>query len=185
MSMRTALAELQRANTELQQTIAELVMTVHEDRPRECDVAAIDDLAEIVSEVQAAAAEAGAAISAVADVRDLPLSLPRIDSATAHGARRYWRDLRSYSAVSRLRTTARGRGIEWRTWQSSVEQSELRCEAPMERSADSVRSAWREIGELLTLYLPSTPGDSPVPDPSEHSAQASASATSMSARRPS
>jgi hypothetical protein len=153
MSMRTALAELQRANTELQQTIAELVMTVHEDRPRECDVAAIDDLAEIVSEVQAAAAEAGAAISAVADVRDLPLSLPRIDSATAHGARRYWRDLRSYSAVSRLRTTARGRGIEWRTWQSSVEQSELRCEAPMERSADSVRSAWREIGELLTLYL--------------------------------
>ena len=176
MSMTTALAELQSANSALQQTIAELVMTVHEDRPSDSDIAAVDALLEVVSEVQASAAAAGAEIDAITAVQAMPLALARVHSATSECALRYWRDLRSHGALSRLRTAARGRGIEWRTWQGSVEQSESRCEAPLQRSMESVETAWREVGELLSLYLPNTP---------EHQAQASASVTSMSARRPS
>jgi hypothetical protein len=176
MSMTTALAELQSANTALQQTIAELVMTVHEDRPCDSDIAAIDALREIVSELQAAAAAAGAEIDSIADVRDLPMVLGRIHEATAECALRYWRDVRAHGALSPLRTAARGRGVEWRTWQGSVEQSELRCEAPLQQSMDSLHTAWREVGELLSLYLK---------NPTEQPARASASAASMSARRPS
>jgi hypothetical protein len=176
MSMTTALAELRSANTALEQSIAELVMTVHEDRPGDSDVAAIDALAEVVSEVQASAAAARAEIDSVVDVRDLPVVLGPIHAATSECALRYWRDLRSHAALCRLRAAARGRGVEWRTWQGSVEQSELRCEAPLQRSMESVETAWREVGELLSLYLL---------NPSEQPARASASAKPMSARRPS
>jgi hypothetical protein len=174
MSMTTALTELRSANCELQQSIAELVMTVHEDRPHGSDIAAIDALAEVVSELQAKAAAAGAEIDAIADVRELPLTLGSIDAETTDCAIRYWRDLRSHDALSRLRTAARGRSNEWRTWQGSVEQSELRCETPLQRSMASVHTAWSEVGELLSLYLL---------NPTEQPAQASASAKPMSARR--
>lgn len=174
--MTTALAELRSANCELQQAIAELVMTVHEDRPRGSDIAAIDALAEVVSELQATAAAAGAEIDAIADVRELPVAVSRIHAETTDCAMRYWQDLRSYDALSRLRTAARGRGNEWRTWQGSVEESELRCETPLQRSMASVHTAWSEVGELLSLYLL---------NPTEQPAQASASAATMSARRPS
>jgi hypothetical protein len=176
MSMTTAFAELQSANSALQQSIAELVMTVHEDRPGDSDIAAVDALCEVVLEVQASAAAAGSVIDSIADVRNLPSALARVHSATSECALRYWRDLRSHGALSRLRTTARRRGIEWRTWQGSVEQSELRCEAPLQRSMESVETAWREVGELLSLYLL---------NPTEQPARASASAKPMSARRPS
>ena len=176
MSMTTALDELRTANTALQQTIAELMMTALEDRPRGSEIAAVDDLVETISELQASAAQAGTELGVIANSRELPAAMPHVGSATAECALRYWRDLRSYAAVSRLRSTARGRGTEWATWQRSLEDSELRCEAPLLRSIESVQLAWREIGELLCLYLPHV---------SEHPAQVSASAAPMSARRPS
>lgn len=176
MSMTTALDELRTANTALQQTIAELMMTAMEDRPRGSEIAAVDDLVETVSELQASAAEAGTELCAIADSRELPAAMPRIGSAITDCALRYWRDLRSHPATAALRATARGRGTEWRTWQRSLEDSELRCEAPLLRSVESVQLAWREIGELLSLYLPFV---------SEQPAQASVSAKPMSARRPS
>ena len=176
MSMTTALDELRTANTELQQTIAELMMTALEDRPRGSEIAAVDDLVENISELQASAAQAGTELGGITDSRELPAVMPRVSSATADCALRYWRDLRAHLAISRLRTTARGRGTEWATWQRSLEDSGLRCEAPLLRSVESVQLAWREIGELLCLYLPHV---------NEHPAQASASAATMSARRPS
>jgi hypothetical protein len=176
MSMTTALDELRTANTALQQTIAELMMTALEDRPRGSEIAAVDDLVETISELQASAAEAGTVLSVIADSRELPAAMPRVGAAIADCTLRYWRDLRSHQATAGLRATARRRGTEWRTWQRSLEDSELRCEAPLLRSVESVQLAWREIGELLCLYLPHV---------SEHSAQVSASAATMSARRPS
>jgi hypothetical protein len=176
MSMTTALDELRTANTALQQTIAELMMTALEDRPRGSEIAAVDDLVETISELQASAAQAGAELELIIDSRELPAAMPRVGAAIADCALRYWRDLRAHGAVSQLRATARGRGTEWATWQRSLEDSELRCEAPLLRSAQSVQLAWREIGELLCLYLPHV---------TEYSAQAPASARSMSARRPS
>jgi hypothetical protein len=151
--MSTALAELQAANAALQQAMAELVLTVQEDRPYGSDIAAFDDLAETVCEVQAAAAEARAEINAIGDIRQLPAALDRIDAAMSRCHMRYWRDLRSYRAVSRLRSTARGHGTEWQAWQKSLEEFELRCEAPLLQAMQSVHTAWCEIGELLGLYL--------------------------------
>jgi hypothetical protein len=174
--MTTALEELRSANTELQQTIAELMMTVFEDRPHGSEVAAVDDLAEIISELQASAARAGGELEAIMDSRELPAAMPRVGAATSECALRYWRDLRSHTAVSRLRATARGRGTEWTTWQRSLEDSELRCEAALLQTVEAVHLSWREIGELLCLYLPHV---------SEQPAQVSASAVTMSARRPS
>jgi hypothetical protein len=174
MSMTTALDELRTANTALQQTITELMMTALEDRPHGSEIAAVDDLVESISELQAAAAQAGTELGGIPDSRGLPAAMPRVGSATSECALRYWRDIRSHAAVWRLRTTARGRGTEWATWQRSLEDSELRCEAPLLRSVESVELAWREIGELLCLYLPHV---------TEHPAQASAFAETMSARR--
>jgi hypothetical protein len=176
MSMTTALDELRTANIALQQTIAELMMTAQEDRPRGSEIAAVDDLVETISELQASAAEAGTELRAITDSRELPAAMPRVGSAIAECALRYWRDVRSHPPVAALRAAARDRGTEWRTWQRSLEDSELRCEAPLLRCLESVQLAWREIGELLCLYLPHV---------SEHPAQVSASAATMSARRPS
>jgi hypothetical protein len=176
MSLGTALAELHSANLTLQQSIAELVITMHEDGPQESDLAVVDNARECALEVQAAAAEAGSAIVAVGEPRGLPTALPDIDIAISRCALRYWRDVRSYGPVSRLRATARGRGMEWRTWQRSVEQSALRCEAELERSTNSVHAAWQEISELLALYLSGAPSDGPGRKSPETLARASAPA---------
>lgn len=176
MSMTTALDELRMVNTDLQRTIAELMMTALDDRPCDSEIAAVDDLVETISELQACAAQVGTDLMSIADSRELPAAMPRIGAATAECALRYWRDLRSHDAISRMRTTGRGRGMEWAAWQRSLEHSEMRCETPILRSIESVELAWREIGELLCLYLPAT---------TEHPAQAPASANMMSARRPS
>ncbi|MDQ1718193.1 MAG: hypothetical protein QOF88_6806 [Mycobacterium sp.] len=159
MSMSTALAELRSANITLQQSIAELVITMHEDGPQESDLAVVDNARECALEVQAAAAEAGAVIGAIAEARGLPAAMPHVSGAISQCTLRYWRDVRGYKPVSQLRATARGRGMEWRTWQRSVEQSALRCEAELQRSTDSVHAAWQEISELLALYLPGPPAD--------------------------
>ncbi|BBY18501.1 hypothetical protein MLIT_40930 [Mycolicibacterium litorale] len=174
MSLTTALIELKSANDALRSAIAELVMTVHEDRPVNSDIAAMDALLEVVLELQATAAAAGERLDAAVDARDLPVVLVDVQQAVAECALRYWRDLRSYGPMSRMRSTARARGYEWRTWQNSVEQSQLRCEPPLQRSVETVHTAWREIGELLRLYLPT----------SEQPAQASASAIAADIRRP-
>ena len=60
MSMTTALDELRTANTALQQTIAELMMTALEDRPsRQRDSRGRRIYVETISELQASAAQAG------------------------------------------------------------------------------------------------------------------------------
>jgi hypothetical protein len=179
MSLRTALDNMRSANASLNEAVAELAMTVLEDRPIPSEVAAIDNLVEVVSELQASVAEAEDQLRAVEDVRQLPVRLPEIDDAVAACSVRYWRDLRSHGPLSELRVTARRRGIEWRTWQSSVEQSQLRCEAPLLRSAASVRAAWQEVGELLSLYLP----DTVAPRDAHNTANAGLIADTTSTRR--
>src|SRR5262245_22480866 len=109
MSMTTALDELRSANTELQQTIAELMMIALDDRPCGSEIAAVDCHVETLSELQASAARAGTELGVIADSRALPAAMPRIGSATSECALRYWRDVRAYPVVSRLRATARGR----------------------------------------------------------------------------
>lgn len=166
MSLTTALDDMRRANADLSRAIAELAMTVLEDRPIASEVAVVDNLGEIVSELQASVVEAQGALDRVTDVRQLPVRLPQIDQVVTAYTARYWRDLRAHAPLAELRATARGRGVEWRTWQRSVEQSQLRCEPYIDQATESVRCAWREVGELLSLYIPGAES-LPAPDSSE------------------
>jgi hypothetical protein len=153
MSLSTALRTMRDSFAALNSALAELVMIVHEDRPVGSELAVVDDLAEVVSELQACVVEASTELAAVADTRQLPERLPSIEEALSGCALRYWRDLRSYRALAELRRPARSRGVEWWTWQESLEATELRCEEPLVDAIATVRASWREIGELLCLYM--------------------------------
>lgn len=154
MSLGTALSDLRVAEAILRDAVQELVMTVHEDRPRGSEIAAIDHLAEVVSEFQGSVMQAGQELDSIGNARGLPARLPAVDAALNAAQARYWRDLRAHAPVTELRLVSRGRGEEWRTWQISLELTQLRCEVPLVRAAETVRLAWREVGELLVLHLP-------------------------------
>jgi hypothetical protein len=166
MSLKSALDDLRGSHATLRQAAFELVMTVHEDRPLRSEVAVMDHVAEVVSEFQAAVVEAGDRLEAATRERLLTEELPAVDQAVATAAEHYWRQLRAYAPVAELRRAARGGTAEWRRWQGSLEQSLLRCEEPLDQTAASVRSAWREVGELLGLYLP-PPAESRAPESAE------------------
>lgn len=158
MSMASAVTDLQARAAEAGQAVGELVVVVHEDRPASSQVAIVDHLAEVVSELQAAAVDVAQLVAAVSEPRQLPAQLPHIDRARTACALVYWRDLRSYVPIHELRLSASRRDREWRSWERSVEVSMQRCEAPIMQLGDAVRAAWQEVGELLTHYLP-PPGD--------------------------
>jgi hypothetical protein len=163
MSLSSALHDLEESTTVLGDAVSELVMIVHEDRPSSSQIAIVDHLAEVVSELQADAVLAAERLRQLTDPRQLADRLPYVDDALAACAETYWRELRAFARVSELRRTAATRGVEWRTWQRSLELSLLRCEAPVLRATAAVRSAWQEIGELLAHYLrPATPEPAPV-----------------------
>jgi len=154
MSLESTHAELHARCRELGQAVTELVTIVHEDRPQGSEIAVIDALSETVSELQASSVRATELIAQVTEPRDLPAYLGRIDEAIAAAERTYWSDLRAFEPVSQLRHAARRSGLEWRSWQRSVEASQLRCEVPIQQAGEAVRLAWREAAELLGLYLP-------------------------------
>ena len=154
MSLESTHAELQARCRDLEQAVTELVTIVHEDRPKGSDVAVVDALIETVSELQAAAMRASELLAQVTEPRDLPTCLGRVDEAVAAAEHIYWRDLRAFEPLNQLRHAARRGDLEWRTWQRSVETSQLRCEVPIRLTTEAARAAWREAAELLGLYLP-------------------------------
>ena len=184
MSLRSALDDLRESHAALRQATFELVMTVHEDRPLRSEVAVMDHVAEVVSEFQASVVVAGAALDATAQERGLTEQLPVVDGAIAEASERYWGQLRAHAPVAELRRAARGGTAEWRRWQGSLEQSLQRCEEPLTRSSASVRSAWREVGALLGLYLPDLPSSRGRP-PDDLPRLTSVEDSSTTTRRPS
>jgi hypothetical protein len=174
MSLESAHADLQARVRELGQAVTELVTIVHEDRPHGSEIAVIDALSETVSELQASAVHAGEVIARVRTPRELPAVLGHVDDAVARCRSTYWRDLRAHRPLSVLRRTASEHGREWRTWQRSIELSLSRCEPGLAGAEDSLRGAWAEVAELLTLYSrpdlrPDVSPDAspdPSPDPS-------------------
>lgn len=142
MTVPTIHAQLAGAADDLWQAVAELALTVHEDRPAGSDLAAVDDLAERVSELQADVAAARDML------RDGDPMVPRLAHFAAHldaAHLRYWRDLRSFSAVSALRGAARRRGGELPAWQGSVEVGAARCEQPFAVAVATLNAWWQEL----------------------------------------
>lgn len=154
MSLATALDSLRARSFELRGAAAELAMISLEDHPDDDTGAVYDDLAETVSEFQAAVES----VANTAASADAPRRLPEIMTAVADAHSRctkfYWRGLRNHEVVADLRRHAHRRGMEWQTWQRSLEASQVRCEQPLSDLDAAVRICWHEIAELLTLYLP-------------------------------
>jgi hypothetical protein len=124
------------------QAVSELVLIVHEDRPGDADLAAVDDLGERVTELQ------GEVAAARALLRDGDLLVPRLPQVAARldaALLRYWRDLRSYPAVSALRQAVRRQGGELPSWEATVEASAARCEEPFAAVAATLNACWQEI----------------------------------------
>jgi hypothetical protein len=152
MSLESSHTQLRTRCRDLSQAATELVTIVHEDRPPGSEVAVIDRLVEVVSELQAAAIRATEELDAVADPRALPGRLARIDDAVAECRTTYWCDLASHRPLAAMRRAAHEHGREWRTWQRSIELSLARCELALDGAGTAVRAAWQEVGELLTHY---------------------------------
>jgi hypothetical protein len=142
MTLPATLAQLTVAVEGLWQSVSELVLIVHEDRPAATDLAAVDDLAERVSELQGDIAEARSLL------RDGDTLVPRLPRLAAHldaASLRYWRDLRSFPSVASLRQATRRRGGELPAWEASVEASAARCEEPFAVTVSTLNACWHEI----------------------------------------
>lgn len=152
MTIQAAQARLGLAAEGLWQAICELVLTVHEDRPDASDLAAVDDLAERVSELQGEVAQARALLSGGQPIVSW---LPGVAAHLQAADLRYWRDLRSFGAVSALRAAARHRGGELPSWAGSVEASAAHCAEPLTAAAVAVNTCWQEICQpLMSRRLP-------------------------------
>jgi hypothetical protein len=146
MTLLAVHAQLTASVEALWQAVSELVLTVHEDRPGETDLAAVDDLGERVSELQ------GEVAAARELLQDGDLLVPRLPEVAAHldvALLRYWRDLRSYPAVSALRQGVRRQGGESPIWEATVEASAARCEEPFAVIAATLNLCWQEICQQL------------------------------------
>jgi hypothetical protein len=142
MTLPEAHARLAVAVEDLWQAVSELVLIVHEDRPGDVDLAAVDDLGERVSELQ------GEVAAARALLRDGDMLVPRLPRFAAHldaALLRYWRELRSYPAVSALRQAVGRQGGELPAWEGTVEASAARCEEPFAVVAATLNACWQEI----------------------------------------
>jgi hypothetical protein len=170
MSLSTTVHELRVTVEGLRQALTELVMTVYDDRPPFDEACATEQLAELVLELQASVERAAALLGTVEVPHQLPAVLPDVHEAIALCSGRYWREVRSHEALAELRRSARGRGPAWVGWQQGVELSVLRCEQPLAEAARSVGDSWRELAELLALYLPRSPLGGKAPLPSTQSA---------------
>jgi hypothetical protein len=147
MTLPAAVDGLAASIEDLWQSVSELVLTVHEDRPADSDLAAVDELSERVSELQG---DVAAARTLVRAADPLVPVLPRVAALLDGAGRRYWRDVRGYSAVAALRGAARRRGGDLPAWRGAVEAGALRCEHPFAATATALNACWQEI------CLPST-----------------------------
>lgn len=143
MTLSAAAAQLSLAVENLWLSVSELALTVQEDRPAASDLAAVDDLAERVTELQA---ELAAARTLVGDGGGaLVPALPRIAAHIDAANLRYWRDLRSFTALTALRQVARRRGGELSAWQTIVEAGADRCEKPLTDATSALNVCWQEL----------------------------------------
>ncbi|GAB6984838.1 hypothetical protein [Nocardioides pyridinolyticus] len=153
MTMSAALQDLRTSTSRLSEAVTELVMIAHEDRPAGSEVAAVDVFGEQVSELQASVVLAVHELARIDGPVQIADRMAFVDGAIAAAARRYWRDLRSYDATAAMRQAARRGGPDWRAWQVSIEQSQERCEQPLEEAITGTRAVWQEIAELVSIWL--------------------------------
>jgi len=149
VTMQGARAQLELAVEGAWAAVGELVLIALEDQPSAGSLAAADDLAEQVSEIQGALAEVRTTLGtgrAVAPA-ELPDVLPDVLTGLDAAGHRYWQRIRSHRPTAQLRDATRRLGGHWPAWQRSVELSALRCEEPFALVDTALQVCCREICE--------------------------------------
>jgi hypothetical protein len=136
MTQQRARADLIAAVDDLWAAVGELVLIALEDAPSPSDLVVVDDLVDTVSGLQ----------GDVAACRDLAM-LAELQHQLTGASLRYWRGIRAYEPTAQLRSAVRRRGGEWTAWLGSVQESAVRCEAPLRAAESACHAAWAELTE--------------------------------------
>ena len=159
MSLAIQLRTLTRRLVDLRRSITELRLTAVEDRPVDPDIALVDRIEDVVTDLQSAVeGAAGAAASAMprsasgaADTETAGTALVRCQAYLDRARRSLWRDLLSYDSVLSLRTVGREHGGEWSAWTSAVEDALARCEPTLDAASAALDATWRELAERASI----------------------------------
>lgn len=159
MSLGTQLRTLARRLVDLRRSVTELRLTAVEDRPVDPDIALVDRIENVVTDLQSAVeGAASAAASAVprtasgaVDTEVVGAALVRCQAYLDKARRALWRDLLSYDSVLSLRTVGREHGGEWSGWTSAVEDALARCEPALDAAGAALDAAWRDVAERASL----------------------------------
>jgi hypothetical protein len=138
---------LHRAVRELWLAVAELVLSTNDDQPEESDLASAEHVAQLAVEIQARLAEGFDVFAdgTPASTADALREVCDVERLVREAGLIYWRDLRAYDPIARLRGSTRRRSGVWPSWWSGVEQSLARCEEPLIAAGQAVGAAWYEL----------------------------------------
>lgn len=160
--------------------LAELRVTLAEDRPRGHDLAlvdrrmdAVDDLVGLGEQAVDAADDARRAAARPVDPPGIGRALVLFQESHRALAARLWRDVSSFDRVAEVRRAARDRGGEWLLWATTVEAALRACVPAVHQADEALVACWRGLIEWSELGWRDRGGESVVigmvPDLSETS----------------
>jgi hypothetical protein len=159
VTMQAARAQLELAVEGAWAAVGELVLIALEDQPSAGSLAAADDLAEQVSEIQGALAGARDALTAPSlSPSPLPEVLPVVTAGLTEAERRYWQRVRAHGPITHLRVATRRLGGPWPEWRRSVEQTALGCEEPLSQATTAAQLCGQEICDLVRFSRTTSSG---------------------------
>jgi hypothetical protein len=143
VSLPMQLRTLARRLVDLRRSVAELRLTAVEDRPVDPDIALVDRIEDVVTDLQSAvegaASAAAAAVPRAAgnsiDTEAAGAALSRCQVYLDKARRALWRDLLSYDSVLSLRTVGREHG----------------CEPALDAAGAALDATWRDLAERASL----------------------------------
>jgi hypothetical protein len=156
MSLESSLDSLRRKLATLQESIADLQVTVTEDKPSRGGTLLVDQLDSVVTELSSTLEEAETrsndALQAARNSSQLDQcrgALRAIHELVNRFTAQYSHDLAAHDPVSQLLEMGRERGREWREWSQEVKTAILRNTGPARETADALVECWSELAERL------------------------------------
>jgi hypothetical protein len=138
--------------------LAELRVTVVEDRPLHGEAAlvdgwgdAVEDLAGAAREAVEAADEARRAVAPPQDLDQARRALSVCHERAGQVAQRFWTELSSFERFGDLTRFARRRRGEWLAWAGGVRVALERCRGPLRETDGALLRCWQEIAERVGM----------------------------------
>jgi hypothetical protein len=138
--------------------LAELRVTLAEDRPLARELAlvdrrtdAVDDMVGLCEQAIGAAEDARRAAERPVDLPRLGRALVAVEECHLGLVERLWRDAAAFDRVSELRRAARDRGGEWLLWAATVEAALRACMPALHQTGEALLACWRGVVEWSEL----------------------------------